>query len=76
MVTVTSHIFANIFQMFHFSAVEFSRGNEKNMSFLLTPESQKVWQKSEAIRPGFFNMLVYLLNIDSFLLHIHNCKYK
>ena len=33
MVTITSHIFINIFQMVHFSAVKFTRGNEKNMSF-------------------------------------------
>ncbi len=54
MVTITSHIFTNIFQMVYFSAVKFTRGNEKNMSFLLIPKSQKVWKKSEAIRPGTF----------------------
>ncbi len=42
MVTITSHIFINIFQTVDFSAVKFTRGNEKNMSFLLTPKSHKV----------------------------------
>ncbi len=45
MVTITSHIFINIFQMVHFSAVKFTRGNEKNMNFLLIPKSTKVWKK-------------------------------
>ncbi len=49
---VTSHIFINIFQTVHFSAVKFIRGDEENMSFLLIPKSLKVWEKSEAIRPG------------------------
>ena len=31
--TITSHIFVNMFQMVYFSAAEFTRGNEKNMSF-------------------------------------------
>ncbi len=42
MVTVTSHIFINIFQTVHFPAIKFSRGNQKNMSFLLIPKSPKV----------------------------------
>ncbi len=42
MVTITSHIFINMFQTVHFSAVKFTRGNEKNMSFLLIPTSPKV----------------------------------
>ena len=42
MVTITSRIFNNIFQTVHFSAVKFTRGNEKNMSFLLIPKSEKV----------------------------------
>ncbi len=35
MVTITSHIFINIFQTVQFPAVKFTRSNEKNMSFLL-----------------------------------------
>ncbi len=54
MVTITSHIFINIFQTVHFSAVKFTRGNEKNMNFLLISKSPKVWEKSEAIGPGTF----------------------
>ncbi len=42
MVTITSHIFMNIFQTVHFSAVKFTRGNEKNMIFLLIAKSLKV----------------------------------
>ncbi len=38
MVTITSHFFINIFKTVHFSAVKFTRGNEKNMSFLLIPK--------------------------------------
>ncbi len=41
MVTITSHIFINIFQTVHFAAVKFTRGNEKNTSFLLIPKSPK-----------------------------------
>ncbi len=55
MVTITSHIFINIFQTVPFSAVKFTRGIEKNMSFLLIPKFPKVWEKSEAIGPGTFN---------------------
>ena len=43
--TITSHIFIEIFQTVHFSAVKFIRGNEKNMIFLLIPKSKKVWKK-------------------------------
>ncbi len=41
MVTITSHIFINLFQTVHFSAVKFSWGNEKNMIFLLIPKSHR-----------------------------------
>ncbi len=44
MVTITSHIFISIFQTVRFSAVKFTRDNEKNMSFLLMPKSLKVWK--------------------------------
>ncbi len=54
MVTITSHIFINIFQTVHFPAVKFTRGNEKNTSFLLIPKSPKLWGKSEVIGPGTF----------------------
>ncbi len=58
MVTITSHIFINIFQTVHFSTVKLNRGNEKNMSHLLIPKSLKVWKKSEVIGPGSFNGLL------------------
>ncbi len=60
MVTITSHIFINIFQTVHFSAVKFTTGNEKNMSFLLIPKSPKVWKKSETIGPGTFKFWRYV----------------
>ena len=41
-VTISSHIFVNISQTVHFSAVKFTRVNEKNMNFLLIPKSLKV----------------------------------
>ncbi len=56
MVTIHSHIFIDIFQTVRFSAVKFTRGNEKNMGFLLIPKSLKVWEKSEANGPGTFKM--------------------
>ena len=45
MVTITRHVFVNIFQTEHFSAVKFAMGYEKNMSFLLIPKSQEVGKK-------------------------------
>ena len=35
MVTITRHIFIDIFQTEHFSAVKFAMGYEKNISFLV-----------------------------------------
>ncbi len=59
MVTITSHIFINIFQTVQFPAVKFTRGNEKNTSFLLIPKSLKIWEKSEVIRPGSFKCKIF-----------------
>ena len=42
MVTITSHIFINTFKMVCFPAVKFTRGNEKNISFLLIPISESL----------------------------------
>ena len=56
MVTITSHIFINIFQTKHLSAVKFAVGYEKNMSFLEIAKSSKVWNKVEKIGLGSFNM--------------------
>ena len=63
MVTITSHIVINIFQTVQFSAVIFTRGNEKNMSFLLIPKCHKVWKKIEVIRPGSFSLCLIDCNI-------------
>ena len=41
MVTVTRHVFTNIYQMQHLSTVKFDMGKEKNMSFLAIPKSPK-----------------------------------
>ena len=45
MVTITKHIFINILQTEHFSAVKFAMGYKKNMSFLVITKSPKVWKK-------------------------------
>ncbi len=67
-VTITSHIFINIFQTVHFPSVRFTRGNEKNTSFLLIPKSPKVWEKSEVIRPDSFKGFIEL--------HVRQASYK
>ncbi len=54
MATITRNIFINIIQTVHFLAVTFTRGGEKNMTILLIPKSQKVWEKSGPIGLGFF----------------------
>ncbi len=67
---LTSHIFINIFHTVHFSAVKFTRGNEKKMSFLLIPKSPKVWKKSEAIGPGTFKCLfLYVQSLNDLTRH-------
>ena len=45
MVTIIRHIFNNIFQMKYFPAVKFDLDYEKNMNFLVIPNSPKVWEK-------------------------------
>ena len=49
MVTMIRHLFINIFQTQHFSAIKFYLGYEKYMSFLVIPTSPKVWKKVEKI---------------------------
>ena len=56
MVTITRHIFLNIFQTEHFSSVKFAMGYEKNMSFPVIPKSPKVWKKVKKIRLGSFKL--------------------
>ena len=56
MVTITKHIFINIFQTEHFSGVRFAMGFEKNMGLLVIAKSPKVWKKKlEKIGLGSFN---------------------
>ena len=45
MVTITSHVFTNIFQTKHISAVKFLVGCKKNMTFLLISKSKKNLKK-------------------------------
>ena len=52
--TITRHVFINIFQMKHFSAVKFAMGYENNMSFPVIPNSPKVWKKVEKKGLGSF----------------------
>ena len=54
MVTITRHVFINISQTEHFSAVKFAMGYENNMSFLVIAKSQKACKKIEKIGPGSF----------------------
>ena len=42
MVTITRHVFINLFQTEHFLAAKFSVGYEKNMRFLVIAKSPKV----------------------------------
>ena len=51
-VTMTRHIFINIFQTEHSLAVIFDMGYEKNMSFFVIPKSPNVWKKSWKNRTG------------------------
>ena len=41
MVTIPKHIFINILQTEHFSAIKFGMGYEKNLSFLVIQKSPK-----------------------------------
>ena len=45
MVTITRHIFINIFQTKHSSAVKVAMGYEKNIHFLVIAKSPKAWKK-------------------------------
>ena len=40
--TITSHVFINIFQTEHFSAIKFAMGYEKNLDLLVIAKSPKV----------------------------------
>ena len=60
MVTITRHVFINIFQTESFSAVKFAMGYEKKKTFLVIPKSPKVWKKIEKIGLGTFNYLYTL----------------
>ena len=64
MVTITSNIYINIFQTVHFSAVKFTRGNEKNMTFLLLiPKSQESLKKIWSNQTGLLICTnIYILN--------------
>ena len=43
MVTMTGHIFINILQTEHFSALKFAMSYEKDMSLFVIPKIWKVW---------------------------------
>ena len=47
MVTITRHIFNNIFQTENFSAAKFATSYEEKMSFIMIPKSPKVWREVE-----------------------------
>ena len=58
--TITRHVFINIFQTEHSSAVNFAMGYEKNMSFLVIAKFPKVKKKDEKIGQGSFNSNSFL----------------
>ena len=48
MLTITKHVFINLFQTEHFSAVKFAMGYKKNTSFLVIAKSHKAWKKKKS----------------------------
>ena len=56
MVTITRHVFINIFQTEHVSSVKFAMDYEKNVSFFVIGKSPKVWKKSWKDRMGSFKL--------------------
>ena len=54
MITITRHVFINIFQTKHLSAVKVIMIYEKKISFLVIPKSPKVWKKVEKKGLGSF----------------------
>ena len=61
MVTITRHIFINIFKTEYISAMKFDRGNEKNMSFFVIPKFQKFEKKGSKIGLDSFKLEFYLI---------------
>ena len=60
MVTITIHIFTDIFPREHFMAVISFVGNEKNMGYLLVPNLIKFEKKlKKKIRLGSFNFVYH-----------------
>ncbi len=55
MVTITSHIFINISQTVHFSAVKFTRVMRNIWAFFWYQNLRKFEKKSEAIGPDSFD---------------------
>ena len=90
MVTITRHIFINIFKTEHFSAVRFGMGCERNMSFLVISKSPKVWgggKKVEKIGLGSFKpkktfktqqncIILYLLEMFRLMKESYNTGYS
>ena len=75
MVTITSHIFMNMFQMQHSWAVKLAMGCEKNVSFLAIPKSQKNVGGEWKIRQGSFKDLDKFGNILSLdIKHLICCS--
>ena len=67
MVTITRHIFINICQTEHFSAVKFAMGYKKNMSFRVITKSPKVWKKKvEKIGLGSFKQSWHIKEVILF----------
>ena len=58
MVTITRHVFFNIFQTDHFLDVKFTTRYEKNMRFLVIPNFPKVLENKKLIFAGQENPLI------------------
>ena len=56
MVTITRHVFIDIFQTEHFATVKFAMDYEKNVSFLVMPKSPNVGKKVQKIRRDSFKI--------------------
>ncbi len=61
MVTITSHIFINIVQTVHFSAVKFTRSNEKNKLFFFGYPN--LWKFKKNLKQSDRAPLILIMNI-------------
>ena len=73
MVTITRHVFNNIFQTKHLSAVNFVMGYGKIWAFLRYQKSPKVWKKVEKIGLGSFKLKQQFQMLSSWWHFLYCC---